>query len=247
MKTIKIAISLSFLLLFSTSLFAEIKAVSVKGTVAYRDGRNWVPLKVNQVLKEGSRISTGANSSAEIRLNRLNHTVTVKPLSMIQVFSKESATSTDTHIGLKRGGVNARVPRDSNVKTVFKVSTPVATSSVRGTEENIGYGPGTGMTVEVVSGEIEGKNRLGKSNNISGRQKFTQEKGKGKPGHILGDVKDKSFASVYGQGLTPDELETALFTGTDQTGSPDGDTSVIDNLAGSGGGDATTIIEITWP
>ena len=243
MKTIKIAISVAFLLLFSTSLFAEIRTVSVKGTAAYRDGRNWVPLKANQVLKEGTRISTGSNSSAVIRLNRHNHTITVKPLSMIQVFSKESASSTNTRIGLKRGGVNARVPRDSNVKTIFRVSTPVATSSVRGTEENIGYGPGKGMTVEVVSGEIEGKNRLGKSNNISGRQKFTQEKGKGKPGHILQNVKNNSFASVHGHGLTPDELETILFTGTDQTGSPDGDTGLLDGQ----GGTATINAEIIWP
>lgn len=243
MKAIKIIISVAFLLLFSTSLFAEIKATSVKGTVAYRDGRKWVPLKVNQVLKEGTRISTGANSTAVIRLNRLNHTITVKPMSMIQVFSKESASSTDTHIGLKRGGVNARVPRDSNVKTIFRVSTPVATSSVRGTEENIGYGPGKGMTVEVVSGVIEGKNRLGKRNFISGRQKFSQEKGKGKPGHILNDVKSNSFANVNGNGLTPEETETMLYTGTDQTGSPDGETGVLDNQ----GGVATINAEIIWP
>ncbi len=242
MKTIKIALSASFILFFSISLFAEIKVISLSGTVAYRDGRNWIPLKVNQVLKEGTRISTGANSSAEIRLNKLNHTITVKALSMIQVFSSESAVETDTHIGLKRGGINARVPRDSNVKTVFKVSTPVATSSVRGTEQNVGYGPGSGMSVQVVSGEIEAKNRIGKSNSIAGRQKFSQEKGKGKPGNILSDVQSSSFASVHGNGLTSDELETALFTGTDQTGSADGDTGILDGQ----GGTARVNVSIDW-
>jgi len=160
------------------------------------------------------------------------------------VFSSESAVETDTHIGLKRGGVNARVPRDSNVKTVFKVSTPVATSSVRGTEQNVGYGPGSGMSVEVVSGEIEAQNRLGKSNSIAGRQKFSQEKGKGKPGHILSDVQSSSFASVHGNGLTSDELETGLFTGTDQTGSADGDTGVLDN---QGGRTVRVPVNIEWP
>ena len=246
MKIIKTILITSFLLFFSTSLFAEIRAISVSGTVAYRDGRNWIPLKVNQVLKEGTRISTGANSSAEIRLNRLNHTITVKPLSMIQVFSSESAVETDTHIGLKRGGVNARVPRDSNVKTVFKVSTPVATSSVRGTEQNVGYGAGSGMTVEVVSGKIEAQNRLGKSNSIAGRQKFSQEKGKGKPGHILSGVQSNSFASVHGNGLTPDELETGLFTGADQTGSADGDTGVLGSQAGSAESTVTVPVNIIW-
>lgn len=245
MKTIKIAISVSFLLLFSTALFAEIKAISVKGTVAYRDGRNWVPLKVNQVLKEGTRLSTGANSSAEIRLNRLNHTITVKPMSMIQVFSEETVSTTSTHIGLKRGGINARVPRDSNVKTIFKVSTPVATSSVRGTEQNVGYGPSSGMSVAVVNGEIEAKNRTGKSNSIAGRQKFSQEKGKAKAGNILSDVQSNSFASVQGNGLTPDETETALFTGTDQTGSADGETWIMDSMITEGF--ARINATITWP
>src|SRR5208337_1312397 len=133
---------------FSTSgLFAEIKVISVKGSVAYREGRSWAALKQGQVLQEGVKISTGANSSAELRLNAINHTVTIKPFTMIQVFSKTDAESSDTHIGLKRGNIIARVPRDEKVKTIFKVSTPIATSSVRGTAEDIAYGPDTGMLI----------------------------------------------------------------------------------------------------
>jgi len=225
MKPLIMTIITSLIFIVSTALYAEISVIKVQGNAAYKEGRNWVPLKEKQKLPEGVKVSTGANSYAELSLNSINHTVKIKPLTVIQVFSKETAENTDTHIGLKRGGITAKVPRDSKVKTIFKVSSPIATSSVRGTEEDISYGPDKGMIVEVISGIIEGNNRLGKGNTISGRQKFIQKFSNPQALNILNDVRVQSLIPVYGNGLTPGETSTTQFFGDEQLGSRDDDPS----------------------
>jgi len=227
MKPLNLTIITSIIILFSTSLFSEISVITVQGNAAYKEGKNWVQIKEKQKLPEGVKISTGANSYAELRLNSINHTVKIKPLTLIQVFSKETTDNTDTHIGLKRGGITAKVPRDSKVKTIFKVSSPIATSSVRGTEEDISYGPDTGMIISVISGMIEGKNRLGKGNYISGRQKFIQKYTYAQALNILNDVRMSSLITVYGNGLTPDEIATMLYFGDEQLGSSDDDSAAL--------------------
>lgn len=112
MKLLKMITISSLICLFSIASYAEITVIKVQGNASYKEGKNWMPLKDNQVLPEGVKISTGTNSYAEIKLNSINHTVKIKPLTVIQVFSKETKENTDTHIGLKRGGIIAKVPRD---------------------------------------------------------------------------------------------------------------------------------------
>lgn len=235
MKSLKITVISSLILLFSTALYAEISVIKIQGNVSYREGRSWLPVKEQQKLPEGVKISTGTNSFAELKLNSINHTVKIKPLTMIQVFSKQTAENSETHIGLKRGGITAKVPRDSNVKTIFKVSSPIATSSVRGTEEDITYGPEKGMIVEVLSGMIEGRNRLGKGNYISGRQKFVQQVNSADVQNILKEVKSESQIQVYGNGLTPAEIATMLFVGNEQVaGSGDDPASRVNHNKSTG-------------
>ena len=229
MKLLKMITISSLIFLFSAAGYAEITVIKVQGNASYRDGRNWIPLKENLVLPEGVKISTGTNSYAEIKLNSINHTVKIKPLTVIQVFSKETATDTNTHIGLKRGGITAKVPRDSNIKTIFKVSSPIATSSVRGTEEDISYGPDTGMIVRVLSGIIEGTNRLGRVNFISGRQVFVQQFNTAQALNILRDLNNQYLITIFGNGLTQDELSANQFFGDELLGNPDDNPSGMIN------------------
>jgi len=243
MKYFAVTILSSIMIIYTASAFADITVLKVKGTAAYKAGRKWVPLKARMKLREGVKISTGANSYAEVSLNSLNHTVTIKPLTMIQVFSKETKSSTNTSIGLKRGRITAKVPRKERVKTVFKVSTPIATSSVRGTEENISYGPGRGMIIEVIKGVVEGSNRLGRKNLLTARQKFVQQYSQAQALNILQDVRNQALITIYGRGLTAEEIVALLYT-DDQTGSPDGDTGILDNQMQQ---DARVSISIVWP
>jgi hypothetical protein len=244
MKPLTLTILSAFLVFNTVSAFAEIAVLKVSGTAAYRDGKKWVPLKAGMKLPEGVKVSTGANSSTELRVNSINHTVIIKPLTMIQVFSKETKNSTDTHIGLKRGGITAKVPRDARVKTVFKVSTPIATSSVRGTEEDISYGPGSGMMIYDVRSLVEAKNRLGRSNFVSGRLKYVQQLNLPKSLNIANDMRGRSLVAVYGNGITGDESDAMLYSGGDQTGGPEDDAGILNSQMQQ---DAKVRLNITWP
>ena len=74
MKLLKIIVTTLFLFV-TTLLYANITVLKVEGNAAYKVGSRWVQLKVNQTLEEGVKISTGANSSVDIRLNSRNHTI----------------------------------------------------------------------------------------------------------------------------------------------------------------------------
>jgi len=216
-KIISLIIAIFFL--GTGSLFAEIKVLRVKGTVAYKTGRDWAPLSAGMVLQEGAKVSTGANSTAEIRLNALNHTITVKPYTVIQVFSRTGSKESNTNVGLKRGNIVIKVPKNKKVKTVFKVTTPIATSSVRGTAEDIFAGKNI-MIVKVLEGEIEGSNRLGRKQFIRGRQKFQQGRGNPAPENLLAGVRKDSIPDFE-----------------------DADTSPLDNRTGE---DARVGVGIIW-
>jgi len=249
MKHFFVVIFLSGSLLCASNSFAEITVIKVQGTAAYRDGNKWSPLKEKMKLPEGVKISTGANSYAIVSLNSLNHTVKIEPLSMLQIYSQETTNKTNTHIGLKRGQITANVPKNESVKTIFKVSTPVATSSVRGTEERITYGEKTGMIVEVLRGSIEATNRFGRSNVISGKQKFMQISNSANSRNILSTVRSISIVSVNGHGLTSEETATSQYSGGDQTGSPDGDTGAFfNNIQRNSTVSVNTVsVNIVWP
>ncbi|HPS57886.1 MAG TPA: FecR family protein [Spirochaetota bacterium] len=214
-----ISLIIAILFLGTSSLFAEIKVLKVKGTVAYKTGKDWTAVSAGMDLPEGVKISTGANSSAELKLNALNHTITIKPYTVIQVFSRTDSKNSDTNVGLKRGNIIVRVPKDKKVKTVFKVTTPIATSSVRGTAEDIFSGTKE-MIVKVLDGEIEGSNRLGRKKNIRGRQVFHQKKGEPGSDNILSRLRKDSIPDFE-----------------------DSDTSPLDNKTGE---DAKVGVSIIW-
>ncbi len=250
MKLIKMTLTVFTVFFFSVALYSEITIIKIEGSASYKDGNKWLPLKENQKLPEGTKVSTGVNSYTDIKLNSLNHTIRVKPLTMIQVFSKESENDTNTQIGLKRGGIIAKVPRKNNVKTIFKISSPIATSSVRGTEEEVTYGPGFGMVIRMLSGTAEGENLNGNKKLLTGRMQFHQTGFNPNPDNPLQHIKDGIFIPVFGNGLTNEE------TGghdNDQTGSND-DNFLLDdqfntdiNRTRASLDWPNTIIIVDWP
>ncbi len=183
---------LIFTIFIATELFAEIKVISVSGTVAFKTGRNWTPLQKNQVIPEGTNICTGANSSAVLQMNQYNQKVEIKSLTVIKVFSKSDKTSSESNVALKRGKIQVNIPKNKEVKTIFKVSTPVATSSVRGTIEEIFYGPDKGMTVRVLEGEIEIISLIGKKALISDSLVYDQSFGDAKGIDVTSEMDDNA-------------------------------------------------------
>jgi hypothetical protein len=198
---------------FTVAAFAEIRVMSVKGTAAYKAGAQWVPLQTGTALAVGTKVSTGVRSTVEIKIN--NHTVTVQPLTIMKISeSMDNATSSTTRIGLRRGSVRTKVAKDARIKTVFKVSTPVATSSVRGTEQIVIYSPTFGMRVIVLSGTVAGEGLNGATQLISGNLEFLQKLMKGASESPMAGMED-FITNTHSLFITVDEEDAYKLFGDD--------------------------------
>jgi hypothetical protein len=201
------------LILFAGPSFAEIRVISVKGTAAYKTGNQWTPIQNGTTLAVGTKVSTGVRSTVEIKIN--NHLVTVQPLTIMKISeSNDTATSSNTTLGLRRGSVRTKVAKDARIKTVFKVSTPVATSSVRGTEQIVVYSPTFGMRVFVLSGTVEGSGMNGGSSLIYGNLQFWQKMGKGGQESVMSGM-DDFITKTHSLFISVDEEQALQLFGDD--------------------------------
>ncbi|MDY6934604.1 MAG: FecR domain-containing protein [Spirochaetota bacterium] len=235
-------------LFFTDKAFTKILVVSIKGDVAYKKGRQWKSLKKGQRLSEGTKISTGVRSSAIIKID--DNTLKVKQLTMMKIYrNTKTAKSRYTHLGLKRGSLNARIKRIGRLKTSFKITTPVATSSVRGTEEVVSYGPKTGMTIKVIEGSVQGENLYGINNTIKGRYTFRLRPDESRPENLLCDVRDASIISLYND-ITKDERGFHELYGeeiVDNSESAVGHLSNVGYYSSFTSGNANVSVSLQWP
>jgi hypothetical protein len=186
-----------FLLLTISSSFAETTVTSVKGQAKYKTGNQWIDLKTGMKLAQGTKISTGVNSTVVLNIN--GSEVTVKQMTMIKIEeSMQNSSESNTTIGLKRGSLNARVAKLKTLKTSFKISTPVTTSSVRGTWEDFSFGPGMGAKIIVLEGVILAENNHGAGNLVRGKLEFTQGNHSSMPGNIAGNLIDGTKGGLVG-------------------------------------------------
>jgi len=243
MKKNIVILSFATVLIFSFShAQAKITAVMVRGSVAYKSKTDWIPLKTGMTLSQGTKISTGVNSTAIIAMD--SHTVTIKPLTMIKIYENSlSKNRSGNRIGLRRGTIRAKVSRSKRIKTVFKVSTPVATSSVRGTEEIISFGPSKGMNVKMISGVAVGKSSNGLSKVLCGGLQFQQKPGANLPEDPLDPVKKKALVRLYNKHITRDEKFGFAFNGTDFFSGAGGFIRTLSHLQKR----ALVNIRVVWP
>ncbi|HNX60949.1 MAG TPA: FecR domain-containing protein [Spirochaetota bacterium] len=218
---------------------AAVLVVSVKGEAAYQAGSQWKPLMKGQTIAEGTRVSTGVNSLAVLNID--GSMVTVKPMTSIKIYrNMADSASRETSLGLQYGAVKAKIDKTAKVRTRFNITTPVATSSVRGTEELVSYGPSKGMTVRVLEGIIGAFNREGVSNTVSGRQTFNLRSDESRSGDLLRDVKTSALVDVIAGAVTADEAAFfALSAGETIDGASD---AAITGTTG-----ASVNVTIDWP
>ena len=172
-------------ILSTQTLFAKIVVVSTQGEVAYRDEKmtQWMPLKAGTELQNGVRISTGVRATATINLS--GNTVNIGSLTMMKVYENRLIDSVqETNIGMRRGSMVADVTKGERIRTVFRVSTPVVTSAVRGTTLKVDTGL-SGTSVRVSDGSVRVNSRSGQSRVLSGRLVYNLPAGAMEPRPIL--------------------------------------------------------------
>lgn len=207
MKIKKILIlSALCIICYTPELISDVRVIDISGTAAYKDQRQWKAMKKGQTLKEGTKISTGARSSVQLKID--NATVTIRQLSMVRI-NRNLVTggSTSTNLGLRYGKINARIDRIKKLRTDFRISTPVATSSVRGSEKEISSGPGWGTQIRVFHGEIGASTKLGTSNILRKGMLFHLKPGSPRPSPLLLAMWRKYITRVNPDDLTDEEKQ----------------------------------------
>ena len=119
---------------------AEVTVLSISGSVEIKEpGRGWGPAAVGQTVSSSSMISTGFGSRA--RLSAGGMELNLQPLTRVTIDSLVSDGNTDrTAVSLQSGRLRATRPpvtqaaRSTRREVDFRVSTPVATAAVRGTD-----------------------------------------------------------------------------------------------------------------
>ena len=250
-RTIFITAFITAVVFTCGTAYSAILVKSTKGDVAFKQGKQWKPLRNGQKLAEGTKISTGIRSSVLINID--GNMLKVRQLTMMKIFrNKTTAKGLRTHIGLKYGSLNARVKKLKKLKTSFKITTPVATSSVRGTEEDVSYGARMGMIIDVIHGSVIGENLNGVKNLISGRSRFQLGHNSPRPQGLLFAVQGQTLFVTANPFSTPDEQTLQdLFPddsiGTDILGDSPVDTlnDIMQDILGDTSNQAG--IQLLWP
>lgn len=112
------------------------EVIAVTGKAEIKQGGKWVPAKAGSKITSGLMISTGFKSELTLKID--GSVITVKPMTRLtieEITQKNEAVSSEVYLNV--GSVKADVKPASTKKVEFKVKTPVATASVRGTSGEI--------------------------------------------------------------------------------------------------------------
>ena len=144
---------LLFILVSSSTFALSARLQDVKGNVRVKKkGGRFVKASEGAQVTIGTIIQSGFRSSATLVIGK--HKATIKALTRVKL-RKMNAKSGIENIGLSlRGGkIRAKVNGKAG-KVKFRIKTPTATASVRGTEEEVSYGPAFGTRITVLEGAV---------------------------------------------------------------------------------------------
>lgn len=144
---------------------ASAHVISVQGAATLlRHGEESKPIQEGMQLQNGDAIKTGNDAFVTIEFADQSHLRvqdnTVLQLESMQIYGDHGLV--DTLIDMQKGRTENSVPEKSEKATRFRIKTPSAISSVRGTEFRVGTNDETFITSsEVLTGNVEvsGKKR----------------------------------------------------------------------------------------
>lgn len=223
-------------LLLAASLFAEVEVKSVKGLVGVKTGTKLAPVKAGQFLSEDATVVTGANSEVVLVVN--NGLITLKSLTTAKlrgVALTKAASTAD--VALRNGTVVSEVKQITGLKTSFTVTTPVGTSSVRGTTHSVTYSPELGLRVSVASGTVSVSSLRGATRPVAAGLSYADGAGAAPPSVAPQAAADAVAAAATAETAfaTPEEAALAAETG----GGAEPGSDLVDQLGGQS--DAGTV------
>lgn len=188
----------------------RVTVVSVSGSAqkmrAGGEKPAWEPLKAGDVLDELTVIRTGFRTKVELKLADRGQ-VTINSATKMGIREvRMKGTLARTRLGLKYGTIQARVVSETGPSD-FRVATPVATLSVRGSKDNFGYSP---------DGGAQGQSNAGSLTLDCGPKSQTVNPGEGtgsKGGKPIDKKKRKSNADMGNPGQSNTENNNTNYNG----------------------------------
>lgn len=188
-------ISFLFITLFFIFTFSSIaeETTSGAGTITYvkgiaqkkgTAGEEWERARENTNLASGDKVKTLEKTRAEIRLEagkviRLDENTTVDLVKLVE----ESQGKVETDIKMEQGNLWAKVGKLGE-KTEFKVESPIAGASIRGTTFRVGVTLDGSTQLNVYEGAVEVYNPMQKVQGPVTRIEAPREVAK--PGYVEG-------------------------------------------------------------
>ncbi|MDA3809480.1 MAG: FecR family protein [Spirochaetaceae bacterium] len=136
--------------LLLTPLFSiDVKIISFSGKVEIQPSDGiWQSVEVGQRISLQTKVSTGFNSRAVIRIGESE--LFLQPLTRLTVDElQESSGNIKSAITLRSGRIQSQIKRSTG-KMEFTVTTPIATAAVRGTVFELSPG-----TLRVSEGSVQ--------------------------------------------------------------------------------------------
>lgn len=136
-NVVKFLSALVLTVFVSSPLVADEAVVTfVKGKVEVLKGDSWVALNVGDTVKQSDTVSTGFQSEAKIKFNgSLMALGALTRITMDQLSSGAKKENVDVY--LSTGAVRSKVTHADDTRVDYKVRSPVAVASVRGTDFQI--------------------------------------------------------------------------------------------------------------
>ncbi|MBI4706945.1 MAG: FecR domain-containing protein [Candidatus Omnitrophica bacterium] len=129
--------------LFSIALAEESQRTALlsdfKGVVEIKSGQtDWIPAKMNMVLKQGDVLRTKKDSWAMLQLDGAAQTATVEikensQLQLAEILENKAEATQSTLLDLALGEILIKAKKLHAEKSKFEVKTPTSIVGVRGT------------------------------------------------------------------------------------------------------------------
>jgi len=187
---------------------ASARIISLRGRVSVRPyaGARWVGARVGMTLGRGAVVSTGYGSAALVQITPSWTMVRVNQFTTVSISSlSQSKGSINTSLRLQMGTVRAVVKSSAQLRSRFRISTPVATASVRGTIPEVSHFPGQGTIIRYLQGSGFVISRRGRMQLLSRGQSSRTGRG----GHSSTPFQEAALRAASGSilsQLTPGEL-----------------------------------------
>ena len=135
-----------------------------KGIVTYADGQvrrkpadveSWQDAPVNTSVLSGDKVRTYRQSRAEVDLSQLDM-VRLAPrtiIDIIKLYEETKEKTVQTEIKIEQGEIWASV-NDTEKKTKFDVSSPIAAAAITGTLFRMSVGTDSTTQLKVYTGEV---------------------------------------------------------------------------------------------